>query len=270
MTRPAFALAIVVLLAGVVVIACGVMLDRHASGRLSVARELKLYEAHHAGRGLSEVTTAWIMQLPSGSVRQLLGEDGHAFDLILDDRSLVSVSLEDGQGTLLADPTLVAPSEQKDQEGIRERLLTLTGYSIPPDMLRQVGPLKISVMTAPEELLEAVVMHVTDGEGAGDFVRTILKERADGEFKDLDLSKAINDAGLTGASRTHVRRMLTADPTLWKVTATLTPRGARSPSEVYVGMAVIEVKGGVRGKGTGFSPWGPFLSWERVEVDEVR
>jgi hypothetical protein len=269
-SRPAFALAIVVLLAGVVVIACAIMLERHAAGRLNLQRELKVYEAHHAGRGLSEVTTAWIMQIPTGAVSQLLGEEGHAFDLVLDDRSVVSVSLVDGQGTLLADPSLVASGEREDLIGIRDQLLTLTGYTIPAPMLRQVGPLKISAMTAPEELLEAVILHVTGGEGAEGFVRQVLGERADGELKDLDLSKAINDAGLSGPARTQLRRLLSAEPTLWQVKAELTPRGAREPTEVYVGMAIIEPRGGIRGRGSTFSPWGPFLSWERVEVDEVR
>lgn len=264
MNRRAFALAVVILLGAIVVIMSGVMIQRHGAARLNVQHELAAYQAHHAGRGLTEVTWAWVQSIPSDGVLKMISEEGHAFDLVLDDRTVITVSLEDAQGSVLVNPDELSP---RDRDLVAAILLDLQqAGDIPDEWIRQVGPVKISARTASRELLLAVVNHLDDSDGAADFVDEVLEARLDEDFKDLDITHAMTSADLSTSAKSRMRRILTAEPTLWRVRAEITPRGARRPTDAYEGIAQIETRGGRRGASS-FSPWGPFLSWERVELD---
>lgn len=267
MNRRAFALAVVILLGAVVVIMSGVMIQRHGASRLNVDQELAAYQAHHAGRGLTEAAYAWVQSIPSEGVRRMISEDGHAFDLILDNRTVITVTLEDAQGSILIDPDELSTRDRDLVAGILLELQQAGG--VEEHFVRQVGPMKISALTAPREVLLAVANHVTDGEGAEDFVDEVLLARLEEDFKDLDVTQAMTKAGVSTQANSRLRRLLTAEPTLWKVRAEITPRGARQPTDAYEGIAQIETRGGRRGSSS-FSPWGPFLSWERVDPVELR
>ena len=263
MRRRAFALAVVILLGAVVVIMSGVMIQRHGASRLNVDQELAAYQAHHAGRGLTEATWAWVQTIPSDGVRKMISAEGHAFDLILDDATVIRVTLEDAQGSILVNPDELSSRDRDQMAGV---LLELQqAGNIPDSYLRQVGPVKISAMTAPPELLRALASHVTEGDGDVDeFVDIVLEARLEDGFKDLDVTQAMSKADFSTSANSRLRRLLTAEPTLWKVRAEITPRGARRPTDAYEGIAQIETRGGRRGSSS-FSPWGPFLSWERVD-----
>lgn len=261
MNRRAFALAIVVVLGAIVVIMSGVMIQRHGAARLNVDREIAAYQAHHAGRGLTEVTWAWIQLIPSDGVKAMISKEGHAFELLLEDRTVVSVTLTDAQGSILANPDELTT---RDRDTVAAVLLELQQQGgIQDHHVRQFGPMKISAASAPREVLLAVVTSVTDEDGAEDFIDDLLEARLEPDFVDQDIANAINDAEFAPQSRARLRRLLAAEPTLWKVRAEITPGGARRPTDAYEGIAEIETRGG-RASST-FSPWGPFLSWERVE-----
>jgi len=263
-----FALAVVIILAAIVVLVSGIMIQRHGAARLNVDRELARYEAHHAGRGLTESIWAWVQTIPSDGVREMIGEDGHAFDMHFGDGTTVSVTVRDGQGSLMVNAAELPTRERDDAAEILEHLRTIVGPNVPEEYTRQVGPLKMSALTAPKALLEAVVMQANEGEGSSEFVDTILDERTEESFRDASISQAMSRAGLSPQTNSRLRRLLTAEPTLWIVRAEITPRGAREPTDAYEGTALIETRGGRRGISS-FSPWGPFLSWERVDPRSV-
>jgi hypothetical protein len=160
--------------------------------------------------------------------------------------------------------------DQGDTISILENLRTILGGAVPESLLREVGPLKISALSAPESLLTAVAMvAVDDGVGVDEFVSEVMSARQDEDFRDLHVTQARTKAGMSPQANSKLRLLLTAEPTLWVVRAEITPRGAREPTDAYEGIAEIQTKGGRRGASATFSPWGPFLSWERVTVDPV-
>ena len=273
--RRGFALPMVLLLALVVSLATAVMLRRQAALRLTIDRELRAYQEHHAARGLQEVISAWTRSLGDEPLDSVLGEDGQAFDLDLAGGSTARVSLFEAQGTVLINPQGLSGQSLEDARGIASRLPRRT-RSDDTSLVRKVGPVAISINSAPEVVLGAVADFVFDGGTAADqFVRELLKKRAEGPLERNMLSQLAIKVKADNAQRLMLTRLLTVKPTLWYVVVELySPRTAHRPSMLkarYGGALIIDTGRGPQAESAEI--WdrsAPFLSWEDLGVDDQR
>ncbi len=237
-----FALPVVLLLVLVSGIVIAAMMQRHVSQAMTTQREIMQYTFHHASKGAQEAIEAWLRQ--SGAVQnmaQALGENGHAFDIELDSGFTVKVSLQDAQDSILVEMAgLGAPARELARAMIDE--LTASAGPQAVRFVRREGPLAISVNSAPKEVLFAAVNAVTDGEGTDNLVDEILHAREDGPMNPQGLLEVYTQADVAPELRQRLASVLTAQPSLWKVTAEAIPSAAvytGRPNRRFCGLVVM-------------------------------
>lgn len=213
-----YALVIVVLLTLVVGLMLSVAMQREGAQSLTVARQARAYREHHAVKGIQEAIRAWVRTIDARSIDESLGEDGHALDVTLGDGTVMSVYVHDGQGTALGDLTAV-PSGQVDAAGRTLRYLAeLVSEDEFKRLTRPGGPAAVSVNTAPEQVLRAVLLASMPEQAAEDVLRELLNQRASGEKIDRSM---INEAARTGGAGNDgtntALSLLSVEPELWYV-----------------------------------------------------
>src|SRR5262249_47442993 len=150
--------------------------------RLNVERQLNLYRDHHTAAGVREVLSAWITPLRGQSIAEKLDPDtGKGLDLELPDGGVISVYFGGGQGAALADFSTVSAADAEDGQAVLDELVAIRKGALPEDLVRRVGPVKISLVTAPEEVVLAVAKAIAREDGAmvrpETFVKDVLKAR---------------------------------------------------------------------------------------------
>ncbi len=263
--RRGFAMPIVILLALVVGIMTAVMLDRQSAQSLTVQRELHGYRDHHFSRGVREVVGQWTDTLSGQPIQNLVQPDGHILDIQAADGGLLSIYMFDGQGAALADPTGLTDQDRTDALGVLQALSDGTGGNPDPASLRSVGPLKISVASAPQEVLEAMANYAMGGGRNGRrFADSLVKARASQDLAQADVQTAESAADMTAEQRQILDRVLALKPDLWNMVIDVYPAGAREPSVRYGGRwASSSARGG-----PALSTLGKFLSWEELPLHD--
>lgn len=270
--QPGFALPMVILLAMVVGLMAAVMLERQGAQRLSVARQLSTYRAHHLGRGVREVVSAWLVSITGQPIENMLGPGGLVLTITTPERQTIQVWMEDGQGSALTDLSGLSGDDLAAARALRDHLETLDRGRIDPAWVRAVGPVAISAKSAPEELVRGLALVVTQMKvRATSFTRSIREAREDGDISEADIGQAAEHAGFSPEQKTRMMRLLTAKPDLWLVRAAFSsPDRPTDPSRVvsrYEGR--VQLGGaGVAALGSGLmQSLGSFLSWEERPVE---
>ena len=122
--RRAFVLPLVFLLSLVVALGLTLIVERNTMKANNVSRQVRAYREHHAAKGIQESVSAWLNLQNARTVTDALGENGHALDMVLPDRSVVKVYLKDGQGTIL-EPSAAGSRDYDDALAIAQRLRLL-------------------------------------------------------------------------------------------------------------------------------------------------
>lgn len=260
--RRGYILVVVLLLTLVVGLMAGVGLKRQAAQSLTVARQADAYRDHHATKGMQEAIGAWVRTMSRTNVADALGDNGHAFDIQLPDGSVIAIHVFDGQGLALADLGGVPAATQENAGKVLKNLaLTVEDYEF-DRLVRPGGPSEISVMSAPQEVLRAVLLTAMPPDRVDVTLTRILEQRrASDGFQRADLNTIGAEANLTQDERAVLNGLLTFDPELWWVTA-VARHSIRGTTARYGGLVVIRA-GRTR---TNQDPSGTFLSWEDLGV----
>lgn len=267
--RRGFALPLVVLLALVASVVAAIVLQRQSSQGTMVERQVRSYRHTHFERGLREVIGSWTNTLVGQPIDTLIGEDGHTLDIELLDGAWASVFLFDGQGSVVLPNASLTEQQRTDVIGIGEQLSALSGGDVDPAWFRMVGPVRISLRSAPDEVLHAIAAYA-GSRNAGRFVTTINEARLAGELTQAQVDTAMNSAGLTPEQRAVVNRIVALRPELWAMVVEVyeTPRSG-DPGVLtarYLGRFTLPVGGGARSV-TSLSSLGQFLSWEELPLE---
>ncbi|MFN0134058.1 MAG: hypothetical protein ACKVW3_16205 [Phycisphaerales bacterium] len=265
MIRRAFVLPIVIFLALLVGIVAAMLLERQSAHALSVERQARSYRDRHFEKGLREVLSAWTESLTGQPIDQLIGDDGHALDLATADGGWVEVYMFDGQSTALNDPTGLTEQEFEDAAGLLDALVAIVGDQPDPSWFRTVGPVKICVNSAPEQLLEAAASYATGGKAGRRFVRELMDAKAGkGVIEAPDLETAKNADRIGPEERAILDRLITLKPDLWAMVVDVYPPGGGSfPVARYGGRFMAP---GTGGRSTSMQALGKFLSWEPLPI----
>jgi len=268
--RRAFVMPMVLLATVVVGMGVGIAMTRFAAQTKVIARQSRAYNEHHAGQGLQEAIGAWLRQQNGRNIADAIDPDsGHAMDIELQDGSVVSVYLRDGQGTALADLSALSPTQVEEAGIVVKNLAEDVSPQEYLRLTRAVGPAAISVNTSSETVIRAVAMAVGGADGDS-FADELLRIRARGsDITRQDITSAIGAAGLSNEQRTAALRMLSTDVSLWAVIVELhAGKGADRGRLIsrYGGLARLRV-GTARRSGGNPSELGTFLTWRDLGID---
>ena len=265
--RRGYALVLVTLLTMVSSMAVAVILQRHAAVRRSVVRQVEQTRQRHIERGLREIISGWLRTVRGESVAERLGPDGHALDILLPEGRIVSVSMRDAQGAVLAGFDALPEEDYPSAVSLYEGFASRIGPTDLERMTRLAGPMKISVATAPPEAVEAAVEAALGPQRAPDIAAEIREAVATGPVTDSSLrNQTLQAAGVPPADRSTLLRLITAEPELWELDIQITGGAERGR---YRAQVVIPRRQSAARDGSvmSFSPLGPFLLWEPVEME---
>ncbi len=271
--RRGYALALVVTLSAFLGIAGAVMLERYATQRLSLKRQMDRYQELHGTRGIQEVFMMWMRSMSSESLGKQARQNPHVLDIELADGTTLSLFLHDGQGTLLSEPGSLSGTERSDAEALLNLARQDPDLAVRQDLFRRAGPAAISVVEAPEEVLRVVARHLTDSPAQADrLLEGILRRRADGEFNTAESSDCANEADLSREARVALGRLLASEPSLWRVVVELRhPRVWNPDGELlskYEGLFYLDSAASRPGRASGTEAMRqstPFIEWRRLE-----
>jgi hypothetical protein len=280
-SRRGFAMPIVVALGIAATLVSLVLLERHANTHRAVVRQIDGYFEHHARLGIKEMLDQWLLTT-GGNISDRLLEGGLAFELAFEGGRTVRVWLEDGQGSLLRQPsgsgrTVEAarfaaerialalgedpfaprkPGQPKERHrDRRNRDDTIEEFDRPK--LRDVGPLAVSALTADFDVLVAIAEAAGAGDSGTMIAGDIVSEREDGTLSAGDIAKACEHAGVSDTTKAIIAQLLTPNPTLWRLVA-------ESDEGRWTGL----VEQASRGSGLAGSGSSTLLEWERVAEHE--
>lgn len=267
--RRAYVLPMVILLSLVAAMFAAVMLERATAQRGTTRRLLDRYQSTHDERGMRELIDQWISSLPSGPLDQLVGIDGHALDVEIPDGSFVSVYIFDGQGTARLDGGRLSEEEGVHADGIANALEAQG--AVPEELWRRVGPAAVSVRSADERVIEAVVSYAMDGEAPASLVREIIRRAESDRFDRPTLGIEAVNAGATSEQRSLLLDLISTDPSLWTVYVERRSAPPSSPRSriisLHKGMAVVRADASTGGQR--LSDQTSFLTWEELDPDDA-
>jgi hypothetical protein len=257
---------VVILLTLVVGIMAAVLMQRISTQDLTVRRELEAYRSKHFERGVREVVGEWTTSLIGQPLASMVDADGHALDLELPDGSVASVYMFDGQGSVLAEPQGLTEEQRHDGAGIIRALHVLSGGTPDPSWFRPVGPLRVSAMGAPEEVLRAIGMYATRGRGGGGFAAALVEaRRGSEELQQADLDAAMSAEEMDAEQKQVINRLIALKPEVWGVLVEVYGRRGELVAR-YAGRFTLPGDGS-RGMGS-LQTLGKFLSWEAVPLGD--
>ncbi|MEM8757290.1 MAG: hypothetical protein AAGF47_05865 [Planctomycetota bacterium] len=261
MTRRGFVMPVVVLLALVGGLVVGVVLTRASQRAVITQAQLDAYRDAHREFGMKSIITSWINYSQSTSVEELTGgggEGGKAFRTELPSGDLVEASFFPAQAAVLIEPAA--------QDGQGARIVRAMRDLDLPDT-RPVGPLSVDAARASQQTIASLLAAaLQDDELAADLASDIVRTRRDGEIARSELDAVMNELGLEPDARRMAERVLTAEPSLWRVRTVYTPRRlGRAQQEPVVYEGYVDLPDGRVESSTAISSNEVFLSWYRVD-----
>jgi hypothetical protein len=262
----AFALPLVIVLSLVAGVMTAVILNRQSVESLTSQRELDGYRARHLERGIREVVGQWTDTLVGQNIQNMLEDDGHALDIQMADGTSVSIYLFDGQGSLLTDPMGLSENDRTELGGILDQLAQITNDKPDPMSLRPVGPIPVSLKSAPPEVLQAIAQHV-GARRPQQFADLISRARAastTGDISDGDLQTVLNQMELEPTARQLLNSLVTLKPTLLAIVIDVYEPNASEPSRRYGGR--LDLSSTTTSTAGMIQSLGKFLSWEELPI----
>lgn len=267
----AFALPLVVILSMVATMAIAVMLERQGHQTRSTIRQMRWTQDRHLERGVREIAGAWLTGA-SRRLNDIAKEGGHALDLTMGGGRTIRLDVEDAQGSVLSVFDGVSEAELPFAQGAYDSVLMRAGDQQTLDRwTRTVGPVAISAVTAPEEVIAAAVAPMIGDGQASALARDVVlaREDADGERGTQWLRRVIADYATEMEDRRTMQRLLVGEADLWRLRISVMDDRGRVGS-MYE--AIVEVDGREirqRADSGAFAPLGPFLLWRRMDEAEM-
>ena len=265
--RRGFALPLVIAVIVIASILITAVLTRHSGQAMLTQRHIDRYAEHHAFKGLEEAVTAWINGNSGGSIRDALDVDGHAFDIELPDGQKLVVYFEDAQGTVLGRFSGLADNDLDDAAATVEGLRR-TAHERAPAYLRKEGPLAVSLVSAEREVLQAVSLAVLSPTAADALVGELLSLQVSDDLSSETLRTAFEAAGVSTEDQGRLARLLTTEPSLYRVWVDLMAPQGSEPLVTYKGLCLGGSARGAARTGTSITRNSAFLSWERVVTEQ--
>ncbi|MFI4915414.1 MAG: hypothetical protein ACIAS6_02765 [Phycisphaerales bacterium JB060] len=270
-TNRAFALPLVVILSMVATMAIAVMLERQGQQTRSTIRQMRWTQDRHLERGVREVTGAWLTGA-SRRLPEIARGGGHALDLTMNGDRTIRLDIEDAQGSILSTFEGVSEAELPFAEGAYDSILMRAGDEQTLERwTRPVGPVAISAISAPEEVLAAAVAPMMGDGQASAMARDIVQARegAESGAGTQWLRRIIADYASEMEDRRTLQRLIVGEPDLWRLRISVKD-GRGDIGTMYE--AVVHVDGREirqRADSGAFTPLGPFLLWRRLDQAEV-
>lgn len=269
--RRAFVMPMVLLALIVVGLSVGLAMTRFGAETRVVARQVRAYHEHHAGLGLQEAIGAWLRQQNGRQITEAIDPlDGHAMDIQLQDGSIVSVYLHDGQGTALGDLSALPPEQVNEGGVILKNLVSDLRADEYLAATRSVGPSAVSIATASEPVVRAVATAIA-GDDGDELADELLRTRARaGKVTRQDITTATTTLGLSNDQRTAALRLFTTDVQIWAVVVELRGGSGLDRGRLlsrYGGLARLRVSTARRGQTSNPADFGSFLTWKDLGTD---
>lgn len=235
--RSAFALPIVLLISVVAVLSITAVLERQNLSQRFVASQARRYQEHHEAAGTRELIASWL-GTAGGGVSERLGEldplvGSLVFTLELPDNGYLRAWMRDAQGTILRDPRGIGgPTESLGIiaaifiEQALENLPEVYASQAAKDWFREVGPVAVSINSAPPEVIEAVCRAMFSNQNEIDrLTRLILDERSSEPFDQRSFRQKLSNARFVGVENTTILQLFTTTPELWEIVVEHRPPG---------------------------------------------
>ncbi|MBX3366630.1 MAG: hypothetical protein KF912_04870 [Phycisphaeraceae bacterium] len=265
--RRGYALMLAVLAAAGITSMLGLMLERQLTQRLSVARQVEAYQRHHAAKGYQEIVDSWIRSLAGRSLAPLIADGERVLTLDLGDGLRAEVTFADAQGSVLSSP---AGLTGRDFERVRLMRASLPQGSRDrnaPALTRDVGPVAVSMRSAPAEVIQAAFASVADQSGGVEFAQRLLAIRAEQPIQQSDVAKTAIALGVTPEIRARLNEVLVAEPSLWFVTVELRRGSAGTVVAREGGHIVVAPRRAGRGATSGiWEKSSAFLTWQKLPI----
>jgi hypothetical protein len=194
--------------------------------------------------------------------------------------------LRDAQGTVLTEFATMQGDTLADGQGLANSLATIAPDDIRralggfrseqpagevdrrAPITRRYGPMAVSVNAATTPVILAVGMYAGGPDVASQLIEAIETKRNQQLLAAADLQGLIAGLKMEQENRDILRRVLTADPILYEVTAVLYRRGQESgvPEAMYRGVTLVARGAAARDRSAsgGMTRLSSIMDWKRV------
>ena len=206
MTRRAFIMPMVLMLAlaGSLIIVGS--LQRQGAQRLLVQRQVDEYHRHHDMLGAQSIIRFWQSRQDTPRLRDTRALDRPAHRVALPGGTHTNRYSTDGQGRAMA--------ELSEQRAPRREWFEAIVWRLPEhrrDLVRYVGPPELSINSAPEELLRCLI---EDGDA---LASAIALERQRNPVDAIRFRQFLEQFGMTPGEINEINGIITFDPRLWRL-----------------------------------------------------
>ncbi len=257
-------MAMVLMLLMVSGVVLSFMFERQGAQSLAVKREMDSYVFHHVSRGFQEAVEAWIRSNGNNPIAGALAEDGLAFSLLVDNGQVVDVYFRDAQGAVLADFAGLTGDVLDTAVDIVQNLRDRHGRNA-ARFIRREGPVAVSVNSAPDEVLEAVIGAVLDRLATNALIYEIKEAREQGPLDRAALDEVFRRAEVPAEQLSRIQSLLAPEPVLWQVVAEARTPGTSRPVIRYGGLALVTPNtSGGRNRSASLQRSSSMISWENL------
>jgi len=252
----------VVLLTFVAGLTISVILDRHAQATLAEARTIANYQDHHEQQGLRNLVGI-LIQFKAASTADRAADraaDNQTLErvLVTEAGRRIIVRITDDHGRILSDPTTSGGSVMTTAADILRRQY--------PDaekrFLRNRGPGRVSINSAPEAVLTAILTAIDPEGPAQAFAAAVVKARLEKPLAAEDIGRLLKNVGVDDEVQALAIRSFTHESTLSRVQVEVRDRSGKVLGR-HVGL--ISNAGA---RATVSTNW-TFLSFDRVDSFDV-
>jgi hypothetical protein len=241
-----FVLPTIILLIFVGSLVIASALERYSAQQLIVQQQIEGYRRHHDVQGARAVLKLWLERQRLGDLSAKASPDTPAHRFELPGGRRIAVFLIDGQGVAKADVSGEAPAMRAAYEAFQLRLPENR-----PDLFRRLGPIQISVNSAPEEVLAALA---PDGRDLGP---TLAVARQSERLNQANMRTLLTDFGYETGDVAKILQLVAFEPTFLRTVVEV-----EDPSGVMRFAAYIDAGG------TNYNR-PQIVEWRQIEEDEA-
>lgn len=233
-----------------------VLFTRRSTALMFANRQSDNYVTHHFLTGLRDTVTV-VLQVSHRSREKKLADGVLAFDMAMEDGLTLKVRMVDAQGSIVAsaDPgdSIRLNIMRMAAQSLMEKGLTDERY------MRVSGPAKVSIHSAPREVLIALAEAVDSGCDADAFASGIVESRNTADITQSQFRAVLGQAKVKPENTELFEAMISLEPQLWWVQATVYDR---NESVAFEQGGIMQ--GGLKpGVGASANAWIPII-WGTV------
>lgn len=240
---------VLALVAGVAMV---VLFTRRSSSIVFANRQSDNYVNHHFQAGLKDTITVLLQVCRKNHDKKLAGGIV-AFDMTLDDGLTLKVRMADACGSIVAS---AEPGDSVRLSVMRTAAARLLEQGLTDERyIRAAGPAKVSIHSAPRQVLAALAEAVDPSCDADTFATAIMDARATADITTAQFRTIVGQAKVKTENTELFEAMITLEPLLWWVQATVVDRNG---GVVFDQGGIMQ--GGLKpGVGASVNAWSPII-----------